>query len=336
MSSLRVSDLARQLSLQLASSRLKNDTNRLTLELSSGKSTQQGAFNSRDISAVSGLNRSLTLLQSLKSTIGETGIFLDTQQSVMDNIQTQAETATSGFLTAGSARHPAQLSALGTDATNRFESIVAALNTRAADQSVFAGSATDGPALIAGADILSLLRTDIATETGSSAIVTKLTDWFMAPGGGFETLAYQGSVTPPGPFPLGLGETTAPEANAASDPIRKTLLGFAIAAMIGQAPLANTTDINAELATKAAETLLSNGADLSDLRASTGIQQARVEESTTRTASESLTTEQALNTLTSADPYRVSTELQDAMARLEALNTLTARISRLSLTEFLR
>ncbi|MEO8529660.1 MAG: hypothetical protein ABI459_00405 [Deltaproteobacteria bacterium] len=335
MSGIGVSDLARQLSLGNAATRIKSDTNRLTLELASGKTVQQGALSSRDMSTITALNRSLRLLNSLKSTIGETGIFLNTQQNVMDNMQTQADTAAAGFLTAGSARHPAQLSALSNDAHNRFESIVAALNSRAGDKSVFSGSATDKPALIAGADILTALKTEIAGETSSTGIVDKITDWFMAPGGGFETLAYQGNAAPAGPFPLGLGETTTPDSTAASDPIRKTLMGFAIAAMIGQAPLADTTDTNAELATAAAETLFSNGSALTDMRASIGIQQARVDESTVRTASESLTTEQALSTLTSADPYRVATELQDAISRMETLNTLTARIARLSLTEFL-
>ena len=40
--------------------------------------------------------------------------------------------------------------------------------------------------------------------------------------------------------------------------------------------------------------------------------------------------------MTEADPYRTATDLQAAQTRLETLYVLTARLSRLNLTEYLR
>ena len=40
--------------------------------------------------------------------------------------------------------------------------------------------------------------------------------------------------------------------------------------------------------------------------------------------------------MTEADPYRTATDLQAAHTRLETLYVLTARLSRLNLTEYLR
>ena len=40
--------------------------------------------------------------------------------------------------------------------------------------------------------------------------------------------------------------------------------------------------------------------------------------------------------LLSADPFETATALEDATTRLESLYTITARLSRLSLTDFLR
>ena len=336
MTGFGISDLARQLSLQSNAARLKQDTNRLTLELSTGKAAHQGALTSRDMSEISGLHRSLSLLTSLKTSIAETSLFVDVQQTALNVLQNDAEDLSTNLLSAGSARHPAQLNALSQDAEVRFKGLIATLNSRAADQSVFAGAATDGPALASADTILTALRTEIAAATGANDIKTTLENWFLTPGGGFDTIAYLGSDTPAGPFPLGIGTSASPQVTAASQPIREALMGFAMAAMIREPALVNLTEEKARLATLSAEVLLSNSTQLSDMRAGAGILQARIEEATTRSASEALSTEQALATLTASDPYRAATELQDAMTRLESLHTLTARISRLTLTEFLR
>ena len=331
-----LSDMARQLSLQLSSQRLKSATNRLTQELSSGKKAQIGAMTSRDMTEVAGLNRSLTLLASLKTSVAETSIFFTAQQTALGNLQDQSETAAAGFLTAGAARHPAQLSALAVDSTNRFESLISVLNTRAAEKSVLSGAATDRPAMASPDTILTALKTEVAGLTTADDIITRLTDWFMTPGDGFDTIAYLGDTTPAGPFPIGQGENLTASVTAAADPIRQAMLGFALGAMLNEPSISASTEERAKLSSAGGELLLNNAADLSDLRAELGISESRIDEGMTRVASASLATEKALADLTNADPYRTATDLQDVMNRLESLNVLTTRISRLSLTEFLR
>ena len=328
--------MARQLNLQLSAQRLKSATNRLTLELSSGKKTQIGAMTSRDLREVAGLNRSLTLLTSLKTSVAETSIFFTAQQTGLGSLQDQAETAATGFLTAGAARHPAQLSAVGTDSVNRLESLVSVMNSRAGDKSVFAGAATDGPALAPAGTILAALQSEVAGMTTADEIFTRLSDWFMTPGDGFDTLAYVGDPAPAGPFPIGEGERLSAPITAESAPIRAAMFGLALGAMLNEPGIAPDTTERARLAHLAGEHLLNASSELTDLRAGLGIAEARIDEGMTRTATAALATERALADLTHADPYQTATELQDVMARLESLNTLTARIARLSLTEFLR
>jgi flagellar hook-associated protein 3 FlgL len=87
----------------------------------------------------------------------------------------------------------------------------------------------------------------------------------------------------------------------------------------------------------AAAARLERGEDaLIRLRSDLGASQARIEDA--RVASEaaraSIEIEQAR--LTGSDPYRAATDLQAVQTRLEQLYILTARLSRLTLSEYLR
>ena len=73
------------------------------------------------------------------------------------------------------------------------------------------------------------------------------------------------------------------------------------------------------------------------LRASLGETQARAEAALTRMASEAGALELARSGLLSVNPYEAATALREAESGLETLYAvLTARLSRLSLTEYLR
>ena len=55
-----------------------------------------------------------------------------------------------------------------------------------------------------------------------------------------------------------------------------------------------------------------------------------------RNGAETSALEIARTDILAIDPYRTATELQSTETRLETLYTLTARLSRLSLSEYLR
>ena len=67
-----------------------------------------------------------------------------------------------------------------------------------------------------------------------------------------------------------------------------------------------------------------------------GYAEARIEDSKVRQEAEASSLEIARNTLLGVDPFDVATRLTDAQQRLESLYAVTARLSRLTLSDFLR
>jgi flagellar hook-associated protein 3 FlgL len=86
----------------------------------------------------------------------------------------------------------------------------------------------------------------------------------------------------------------------------------------------------------AATSLLQNDTDRAFLRGNLGFAQARIEQAQTRNESEIAALEIARSDLLSIDPYEAATRLEAAQTQLETLYSVTARLSRLRLVDFLR
>jgi flagellar hook-associated protein 3 FlgL len=101
---------------------------------------------------------------------------------------------------------PSQIDAVGREAAQQFEAAVARLNVQAAGRSVFAGLATDGPALRPGAEILDALQLAVAGAATVADVETALDTWFGS-GGDVETVAYVGNLEPLRPIRVADGES---------------------------------------------------------------------------------------------------------------------------------
>jgi flagellar hook-associated protein 3 FlgL len=93
--------------------------------------------------------------------------------------------------------------------------------------------------------------------------------------------------------------------------------------------------LRSDLARDAGGNLLGAQTDLTQLRADLGFAEERVARAESRISAEISSLGIARNTLVSVDPSATAGELQQVQFRLEALYTLTARTSRLSLVNFL-
>ena len=72
------------------------------------------------------------------------------------------------------------------------------------------------------------------------------------------------------------------------------------------------------------------------LGARLGVSEVRIETVQSRNQAELLSLELAQSDLVGADPYRLATELEAVQTNLEMLYSITARLSRLNLTDFIR
>lgn len=336
MSFIQVGDLAQHLMMRRQNTLLKTQMNTLTQELASGRKSDIASAVSADFSVLGDIEHTLTVLDGHAMALKDARLFTDTVQNVLEQVQTQSQALGTSLLSVMSAGLEEPINSTIGKARESFDAIVSNVNAQVAGRGLFSGAATQSAAL-AGADaMLSDLSTALAGALTVSDIVNTVDQWFMAPGGGFETMGYQGAAESLAPFKLGEHETVRHELTADSMELRTLLRDTALAALAGDSGLSLDLSQKKQLLKVAGEGLLTQQEGLTRIRSDLGFVQERIANIETQNAARRTSLQITRNTLTSADPFETATQLEAAQAQLETLYTVTARLSRLSLMDYLR
>ncbi len=94
--------------------------------------------------------------------------------------------------------------------------------------------------------------------------------------------------------------------------------------------------MSSALARFAATALMETATARSDVAARIGSAEQKIAEATSRNSAEQLALKIARSDILGVDPFEATSALTDAQNKLEALYSVTARLSRLSLVDFLR
>jgi flagellar hook-associated protein 3 FlgL len=182
-------------------------------------------------------------------------------------------------------------------------------------------------------NLLAALETVAAGATTAEMVAAAVTGWFADPLG--YGSFYQGGEAL-SPVAIAPGETADLSATAMDPAIRDTLAGFAMAALLDRGALAGNADERARLAQRSGAALLASADARISLAARVGAVEAQIEAVRTRNGAEETALGILRSEIGSVDPYEAATRLEAARAQLESLYLITARVSRLSLVEFLR
>lgn len=329
-------DNARYASFAQDTARLRMDLERLGTELGSGRKSDIATALGGDLSGLSDIRRSLRLNESYLQGLATAANRAGARQTTLDRFNSEIDSAGPELLAVVATGRSQELTLRLADAPQRFESAVAVLNTRYASQSLFSGDAPDQPALAAPDVILDELRTLVAAAPDTATALADIDAWFQNPGGGYETVAIIGGDPGAGQVYLTENQTTDIEVTVADPGLRTALAGMALATLAAEGSLTPEPDSQAVFAEAAAERMMQGERMVIDTSARLGVAEgrleaARVQAEATRTA---LQLEEAR--MTEADPYQTATELENVSRQLESLFVLTARLSQLSLTNFIR
>lgn len=336
MNSISLGDMARAFQGQQLTTSLKTDLTRLGRELTTGVKADISSAVSGDFGPIADIERLLTTLAARKSATVEVGVLADTMQSALEAVQKNGTAMSTALLTLQGSQNEVTREMVAHDARERFDMVVTSLNTHTGGRTLFGGAATDRAALASASDMLSALVTATAAETTASGVASVVDAWFDTPSGGFETTGYLGSASAIGPFQLGDGEAIDLNARADDPAIRDALKSFALAALVAEGVLAGSPAEQSGLLALAGTRMIEADADLTILRADIGMTQARVETASVRNAAESTSLQIARNDLVAVDPYQAASQLEAAYTQLETFYTVTARLSRLTFTDFMR
>jgi flagellar hook-associated protein 3 FlgL len=333
-----IGDLARTFSIRQSHMALQALTVARSQEVATGRAADLVSHLSGDFRALSSVERSITVLGSWRTAISEATLATTATQAALGTLQETVSTAGLDLSLVTATSSAVHVNTLADDAMLKLGTAVAMLNGQAAGRHLFSGQATDTPALTPAADIVAGLMTAVAGQATVADVIAAAEAWFDAPpgGGGFIDLHYSGDLAPPSPFQLGPGESATLAVIAADDEPRAAIKGLALAAALSQGLLQPDSIARAQLAREAGLMLLGAEAQVVALRADVGVTEQRLAEAAVRNAAETSAMELARNALIEVDPYEAATRLESVQGRMETLYALTARLSRLSLADFLR
>jgi flagellar hook-associated protein 3 FlgL len=335
MSFTTIGDLSQSLQLRRDNARLTGDLQRLTAELSTGRTADLRQATRGDLRPLAALERSVAVLETFRASNAEAALLADVAQSALAGVETGAGILSATALIARTSAVPVQIDAVGREGTQQFASAVARVNVQAAGRTVFAGIATDRPPLLPADEILDALQTATAASTTAADVRAALDTWF-GPGGGYESFAYSGSAEPLRALRVSTSESVDFPATALAPEIRDALKGLAMSALLDRGVLAGNVPERAALAGASGEALIAARDGLVNLRAVVGDAEAAIERARVRNEAELSAAELARAALVEADPFRAAADLQAFQGQLETLYAITARLSALSLANFLR
>jgi flagellar hook-associated protein 3 FlgL len=329
-----ISDLARNLMLQKTTASVKRDMNNAAQAVSTGLHADISRETRGDLGLLSSIGTSLARIEGWQANTTLLQVRLEVQQAALQGIDALATSLSTDMLVSSGAHSMSGLVAVGQQGLAGFATAIDMLNSIADGSYAFAGQNADRPPLLPADAILSELQTQISGLVFVQDIETAVNDWFND-AAGFSAFAYQGG-DPRAAISVSESESIPGGVTAIDPGLLDTLSGLALGALLGQGVPAGPHEARFHLAQRVGERLVSAQVDRTDLAASVGIAEQRVAQARTRLGAEASAFGQARAEIVAADPYEAALRLEETQARLEAIFMLTARLSRLSLTEYLR
>jgi flagellar hook-associated protein 3 FlgL len=312
---------------------LRGQVQKASQEVATGRHADIGQTLRGDLSPLLAIDASLLRLSAYKSTATDVAFQAQAQQSALSGLSQLAEGITTTLLGSRDFPTPVQVNSVAADARGRLASAIGLLNTQAAGRAVFSGVAPDAVPLGSTDDMLAALELAATGATTAGQVAAVVNTWFADPLG-FGAF-YRGGQ-PLSPAPIAPGEAADLSTTAMDPTIRDTLAGFAMAALIDRGALAGDAAERARLAQTAGQKLQTTEDARITLAARVGTVEAQIEAARTRNAAEETALGILRSDIGSVDPYEAATRLETARAQLESLYLVTARVSRLSLVEYLR
>lgn len=330
-----IGDLAISTQLRRDTARTSTNIVSLTSELSSGVSSDLVGRLKGDFGALSGIERGITRMDSFKAVIAEQRLVAIAQQDVVDKFRGLGEIANS-FLILPDAADATLIANAGSEALEAFRTGLGFFNLQVGGKTVFSGIDSNQPAFADAETVLTAIEAEIALTGATTAadVETVVMTWF-APGGGFDTVAYTGGAAATTGAQISESETLPPPINGEAAEIRDQLAALSMGALLGRNVLPGNLSEQGNLARATGEAVLAASEGLVALQSRLGIVEAQVERASVEVSTEADALQIARSELIEIDPFTAAIQLQSAETQLQAIYAITARLSRLSLVEYI-
>ncbi|MFK7939539.1 MAG: flagellin [Roseovarius sp.] len=329
-----IGDLAQGFALRRQNTLLNQQMSRLSQELTSGLTSDVSDHLKGNLFQLADIQHRLKLNESFERGAAQGRVETAVMQTALETAQGAASALSAVALAFGSGTGVSDVGVFAGEARSQFSQVVIALNADVGGRVLFGGDQVTRAPLPSADEFLTAVQTAVAGAASAADVNTAL-DAFFDPGGDFETLIYQGGNTARGAYQLGDGDTVVLDLRADAQAFRNAFKQMARTAVLDDPGVTLTLADQYALASQTGEALLGTKDQLTIIRGDLGFAEAQIDRAATRIAAEQSSLALVQSDLLAVDPFEKATELETVQLRLETLYTITSRMSRLNLVNFL-
>lgn len=329
------SELARMKMLQRLAIETRNKLDTAGTEMTSGLKASRYEATGGNLTRLFALERSLDRNGVFSATISLTETRLDVMQTALGNILSPMEDLSVELSSSVALGDQAAALTHARTARAAFAATVSSLNSQVAGQSLFAGTATDRPAL-AGADAM-LADLDALAQGSATAAdaIAAIDAYFAKPAGAFYASGYTGSTDDLTPVDIGEGTRLDYGIRADQDELVAVLRSQAMAAVVAGGAFDGDAGARMALLGEAASSMIAAKEGLLDVRSALGTRQEQLETAKAQRTSERETLDLARTGIVATDPLEAASNFDALENQLNAIYTVTARLSNLRFLNFM-
>lgn len=308
---------------------------RASQELASGQVTDLTARLNGNVKQLAAIDREISTLEAFGETINVLSHKLSQLQNILGRVDDLRNDLATQAAKVSADTQDIEIDRVGGNAQLEFKTLVNLLNSRDGDRALLAGRTVDETAVASSDEMMADIRLAIGGAMEAEVISAAVDDWFNDPAGGFATVGYTGDGGAPLSRKISETEIINLEARADAAAFRDLLGAVAKAAVTQERAETMEKSQRAKLLRVSAEELFSAGSPLSHLRAQIGADEQAIETARANQSAQLASFSITRNDLVSADPFETATLLQDLQRQLEMQFASTARLSQLSLVNYL-
>lgn len=253
-------------------------------------------------------------------------------QTSLDSITTDSSRISTSALAAAERDDFAVLRTSANEARAAITTIFAALNGSVGGRALFGGDVAEQFPLTSPEQLLTDIETIVGGAADAATAEALIDTYFNDPAGGFATNIYQGGAGTAPEVEIAPGLRIDVSAKANDQSIKDMLRGLVSLAVFENAGFADAQAFAQDGATRALE----SESSFIELRARIGIGETRLEVARSRYADEEAALTTLFNQQTARDPFEAASQLKLLESQLESSFLLTARLSQLSIANYLR
>ncbi|MEO0912132.1 MAG: flagellin [Pseudomonadota bacterium] len=336
MPSFPLSDLSMSLALQRQSRDIREALNDAGFEMTTGLRADIIAATEGNVEQVFAIDRSLTLLGQQSLGLAQAENRASTVQVAL-GIAQDAGGEIGLNLSAGVSRGDlVAADQFAGSAAQALDATIGALNSTFGGRYLFSGAAEGQRPLASGATILADVQALINAAPDSATALTDVDAYFDTPGGAFETTIYGGATEDAPAVLTPDGDRIEFMVRADAQPLRDLIKGLAVAASFDSTTFAGLAPDQTAVYQSASRTIENARQDIVEMRAELGIAEQNIAKTQAYIETQTSALEIARNEVAGVDQYEAATRFAALENQLQAAYTVTARISNLNLTNFLR